>query len=317
MQPNVGFLAFFVVLVSLPVHPFIYEVVVLKRWHQQCGTYQYFIGLSDFHDKEHGANTRQLADIERYLEDQNRATTKVIIEDLSTGPDGGHGSCGQFFINSRGGILGGLAQRCHNKGLRVDNIEYRYCRVASLGPVINNLDKHVHEFPSACGVTVHDIAYEIYKALEEIVNHTGSEVLASCRDTAVQEVQPYMRKLRLARNSECSVADYLQAATQDRSEFLKQLLTFDAVLLDLKLAHSVVTTHDCTNIIAIAGGSHIRRVKEILQEAGYHLVYETPVDYNREYDLRRCKGTNIINGLFCERPEPVDLKILNQFGKAP
>lgn len=303
-------------LISLYAHAFIYEVVVLQRWVPERGSYQRVIGLSDFHDKQHGSNKEQLATIKTLLRRQNPKVTKIIVEDLSTGRDNnGQGSCRQFSINSRGGILGGLARSCKARGLCVDNVEYRYCRVAASGPVLNNLHQNPHSLPSACGVTVRDVTDEIHRVMDDVKKYTSSEVFARYCAQALQEVHSQLKELRLTQQAHRSMADYLHRhSTADaRLEFLKRLLTFDSGLIDLKILHSIMSAPQFTNVIVIAGGSHIARVRDMLMCSDYDLVYTTQVSSIREYDLQRCIGSTIVDGAFCVRPESIDLQMLGMF----
>jgi len=220
-----------------------------------------------------------------------------------------------FYINSRGGVLGGLAMTCRNAGLVVDNIEYRYCRVSSLGPVLNNLQQRVHTIPSARGVLVGDVAKEIHDVAQELKRHSGHAALCSFRDEALSEVMPQLASFQLEAGSQQTVADYLRTHSKrtTRLPLLKKLLTFDSILLDVKLAHSVLTGLDYTTVVALAGGSHISRVSEMLQKSGYELAYTTNAQFLREHNLERCLGSHIIDGLFCMRPEPIKLDAIKKY----
>lgn len=299
MKKGLGCVLLGVMMFAGSAHSFIYEIVVLKRINPVSRKIQHFIGLSDFHDKKNLANAAQLLCIKDFLHNQNKSRTKIILEDLSTDSNNGkYGVCRQFRINSRGGILGGLAHSCHQKGLLVDNIEYRYCRVAALGPLLNNEHQKIHDFPSARGVKVCDIAHEIHNAITDIGAHTSCcAALSAYREKILKRVEPAMNMLYLLKDSKHSVADYVQqhSRTANRFELLKQLLIFDSPLLDLKLARSILTADKCDTIIAIAGGSHITRVKEMLQSAGYQLIYNLP-------------GKGIKN------PKPINLSFLKNLG---
>lgn len=296
MKKGLGCVLLGAMMLAGSTHPFIYEVVVLKRINPLSRKTQHFIGLSDFHDKKNLANAIQLICIKDFLQSQNKDRTKIILEDLSTDSNNGkHGVCRQFHINSRGGILGGLAHSCRQKGLLVDNIEYRYCRVAALGPLLNNEHQKIHDFPSACGVKVCDIAHEIHNAIADIAAYTSCcAALGAYREKILKRVEPAMNTLYLLKDSNHSMADYVQKHSREanRFELLKQLLIFDSPLLDLKLARSILTADQCDTIIAIAGGSHITRVKEMLRSAGYQVVYSTSskgVKDPKPIDLRSLK----------------------------
>jgi hypothetical protein len=113
---------------------YIYEVRVLRKWDDVRKRYHYFIGLSDFHDKIDPSNQTQLKKIQDILAKADKSSTKVAIEDLSSVNNNGRASCGRYMVNSRGGVLGGLAQSSRDAGLDVCNVEFRYCRVVAMAP---------------------------------------------------------------------------------------------------------------------------------------------------------------------------------------
>jgi len=285
MKRNVGYIYLCTVMISGSLHAFIYEIILLKRINPTTGRPQQFIGLSDFHDKKNGANAAQLTCIKDFFNKQKKDRTKIILEDLSTDAgNGSSGSCKQFQIDSRGGILGGLARICHKDGFQVDNIEYRYCRVAALGPLFNNAQQKVHAFPSACGIRVCDIVDEIHNAMSDIGKRTNCcASLKAYQQKTLKKIEPQMNRLNLIKESKHSMADYVQQNGEEsnRHDVLKKLLIFDSALLDLKLAHSILTADECDTIIAISGGSHIARVKEILRSAGYRYAYSKPKKHTR------------------------------------
>src|SRR5579885_2910097 len=104
---------------------FIYEVKVLRKWDASRNRYHYFIGLSDFHDKTHPINRDHLAQIEKMLKSTDRNISKVLIEDLSSANASGKQACGRFLVNSRGGVLGGLAETAKAMGHETENVEFR------------------------------------------------------------------------------------------------------------------------------------------------------------------------------------------------
>lgn len=293
---------------------FIYEAKVLRKWDTKQGKYIYFIGLSDFHDKAHKVTQTQLHKIEELLGQCNKDTTKIMLEDLSSRGNGQRIACGRFVINSRGGILGGLAQHCSRKNFDVDNVEYRYCRVSSLGPVLNNLQANVDAFPSVKEISVSAVVQEINDVMREIETYQDGAPLNGYYQKGICEVKAELAKLKMMHQAEASIADYLIAHSTrtSRLDLLKRLLTFDSGLLDLKLVHQVVNT-DREKIIAIAGGSHISRVTEMLEKIGYETIYRTKPAYAREHNLNQCLGSTIVDDSYCMRPDPIELEPLDQF----
>lgn len=286
---------------------FIYEVKALRKWDTQKGRYHYFVGYSDFHDKSSQANQKQLTSLDSILAKCDKSNTKIVLEDLSSPGAGGRIACGRYLVNSRGGILGGSANKYREKGFDVENVEYRYCRVSSLGPVLNNLTQNPYQFPSVTATSVMTLAQEVDAVMDEITSYND----ASLHNHYQQTLHPVKEQVYKWKQKDCcdlNVAQYLmnQSNHTDRLDLLKHLLTFDSGLLDLKMVHTVVNS-DKQLVIALSGGAHITRVSELLESIGYENLYGTDVQFHKEYDLNKCLGSNIIDGSYCVRPEPIEL----------
>jgi len=295
-------------------YTYIYEVKVLRKWDAGRQKYHYFIGLSDFHDKHSGSNQSQLSKIEQLLANLDKNRVKIAVEDLSSPNAQGRQECGHFSINSRGGILGGLAEKCKNLGFEVDNVEFRYCRVSSLGPILNNLKERLDNFPSATHTHIAALVQEINQEIQAIDRYSDGHALSSVYNASIKEVAALVQSLHLEHDQSKSVAHYVGQHSKDntRLELLKKLLTFDSSLLDIKLVHSVMQAGDKDRVIAIAGGAHIARVSELLIAQGYAPMESTKITFAREHDLNKCLGSHIIEGAFCMKPEAIDLGILQK-----
>lgn len=293
---------------------FIYQVHILRKSASDLEQPTYFIGLSDFHDKTHEITQEQLISINRLLEQFDKDSIKIILEDLSSAGCNGKFSCGQFLINSRGGILGGLAKVYRDQGHMVENVEYRYCRVSSLSPVLNNLTLACDQFPSTRTIAMNQLIAEIQEMIQEIQHYQDDPILVSAYKKGIKEVAKELKRLRMMQNTALPVADYLTLyqEKQKKLNLLKKLLTFDNTLIDFKMAHCAVTSPQ-TNVIAIAGGSHITRVVELLQKVGYESVYSSQLSYEKEMNLNNCLGSQIINDSYCLKPEPMNLDHLPEF----
>lgn len=292
---------------------FIYEVRILKKWDNR--TKKYIIALSDFHDKTHTATATQHAYLEQIIAQCSKNSTKIIVEDLSSPAYNGRNACGPFVINSRGGILGGLAQRYEQQGLTVDNVEYRYCRVASLGPVINNIEQVAMPFQSTNSISVGVLLQEIEDNIKEINTFNDGATFNALYKNIVRAVKKELVSLNLHQMRQVSVAQYMHtnSTPKNRLTMLNTLLTVDSTLLDIKIMHSIIQAPE-TTIIALAGGSHAIRVCNwLVQHGGYQHHYATPINYGREYNLLNCVGANIMEGGYCMRPEPVDLGVVMQY----
>ncbi len=301
-------------LITSGCYAFIYEIKVLRKWNDATNGYQYFIGCSDFHDKRHDATESQLEAIQELLRSLPRTKTKVIVEDLSTENNCGRRVCGRFFLNSRGGILGGLAQKCQSCRLEVDNIEYRYCRVIALGPLLHNLKADVSTIPSLKGIRMQDIMQEMQGTVDEITKYNDGEVLTAWYRKMLKEFTPQLQQMQLQRQGIDTMADYIAKYTtlETRLKKLKYLLTFDSALLDALLMHSVQAAASKERIVAFAGGTHIARVVEMLKKMGYQEIYGTESRYFREHDLDKCLGSHITDGNFCVRPHAVKNEVFKR-----
>lgn len=294
---------------------FIYEVVVLKKWDPQAHRYQYVIGCSDFHDKQHQSTSDQVAAIHEMLQASPKDTTKIIVEDLSSENNCGKRACKSFLLNSRGGILGGLSETCKKYGFNVDNVEYRYCRVIALGPVVTGNKKDYQTLPSVQHIKVHDVLNEVKQVIAEIQQYNDDHnELKRVYKKQLSSLQAHLKRLHFDKHVSDSMAHYLNKHTNKKNlmEILKYLLTFDSMLLDMKMLHSVHTASQADRIIAFAGGTHITRVAQALKKMGYEEVYTSKSSYEKEHNLEKCTGSHIVEGSFCVRPQPVDAAILRK-----
>lgn len=307
-------LLFLSILVSTGVHAFIYQAKVLRKYNSELGTYQYVFGLGDFHDKKNSANAEQRAHIEALLHAQGHEQCKIVVEDLTSANNLGNTGCGNFSIQSTGGFLGGLAHNCKDSGFDVDNVEYRYCRVAALGPVLNNPEKDVNTIVSATQTSVNELAQEVIATLAHVEEfHDGQQAHKEYKK-CIKEVKPQLKKLKFNKQLQATVAQYLlkNSKPTNRADFLQNLFTFDSALLDIKFMHAVLNTQK-PNVFVFAGGAHVDRMSTMLQNIGYEVVHDSDVQVSQEFDLKKCIGSNIVDGAYCLKPEPIGLDFFDHF----
>ncbi len=299
---------------SLSCLAYIYQVHVLRRWDKKHNHYQYFIGLSDFHDKSHAINKQHRYYLEHRLLDDRRST-KVIVEDLSSTNNNGRRTCDCYAINSRGGVLGGLASVLKRSGVDVDNIEYRYCRVVSLGPLINNIHAQVDSFSSSNTLHIDALYGEVMREIDSIRSYADGRVLNSRYKRTISGVMRALRRLRLDRYQKMSIAEYCAKCikSSNRLDVLQKLCTFDSGLLDVKLVHSVIAAQNKSHVFAIAGGTHIKHACALLKHAGYETVFVSKLTSQCKCDLSRCLGSHIVEDVICVNPEPIDISIIAKF----
>src|SRR5438067_12099514 len=141
-----------ILMIYLPCCAFIYRIDILQPTNSKD---QYILCLSDFHDKTHPATHPQQKYLDSLLDQLVKKNAYVLVEDLSSpNTKSGITGCGSFSVDSRGGILGGLTNTCKEKQIPVENVEYRFCRVAAFGPVLNNPNKSPSSLESTHKITV-------------------------------------------------------------------------------------------------------------------------------------------------------------------
>lgn len=324
---------------------FIYDIKVLRKWDNINKRYSYFIGLGDFHDRAHRATDLQIGQIDDFVKRCTPQKTKLILEDICSEPNNGVKFCPQFNINSTGGILGAIADRYRNffgqnnggfcRSDFVDNVEYRFCRVASLAPVINNINIDCKNFISTSKIYINCFKNEIINAIGEIKSYDDkNKVLQDFYKNSIALVNEQVKKLKFNENLGYSVADYINLYKDNKSvcedknklNLVKKLLVFDSCLLDSKILHSIFKNfNNKQNFIVIAGGSHIKSVSSVLIKIGYEKVYESVVVadignakncdkgviFGRKPGVENCASSapDIDN---C-KPAPADLTVLDKF----
>jgi len=304
-------------LVHSSVQAFIYDIRVMRKWDNLNNYYCYFIGLGDFHDKRHKITPSQIKQIDEIVNKCHPDKTKLIFEDISSKNSVGTRCCGNFFVNSNGGILGGLTRRYKNKNLNllVENIEYRFCRVASLAPVINNINANYRKFLPTSSIKVQRFKNEVLGVAKKLLGYNDNIVLKNWYKKCIAQAENNMKLLKFNSMSHMSVADYIYYNTNEKNRlpFVKKLLVFDTSLIDAKIVHSIVSAKKKQNIVVIAGGSHIKNVSRVLQLIGFTSIYNSKILLKKEYNPKKCLGCNVAPGGFCSKPQPVDLKILHRF----
>lgn len=309
-------LLFSLVIFALPLSGYIYDVQVMNRWDPYLKKYQYIVGLCDYHDRRHPENKIQRAQLESYLAQANKKDLRVIVEDLSCkGENCQQAFCSDYAINTRGGILGGLSGYCAHQGVSVANVEYRYCRVAAIGPMLRQANAPLQEFKAIHEVTVNTLVDEIEQEIKTVQGFINADTdgrhkpLHRWYTHAIEEIQTGLGRLKLDRHQELTLADYLNlhSYAERRMPLLNELLTFDSILLDLKLVHTITRMHDKPMILVIAGGTHINRMNDALKTIGYKEVQASSISFKKEHDLSQCLGANIVEGSFCVKPLPINI----------
>jgi hypothetical protein len=293
-----------------------YKVRGLQLWQPERKCYHYWFGIKDYHDNKHRANVPQRRKIEECLLLYNPDDLMVIVEDLSSPNDEGRLGCGSFYINSRVGILAGLGNFCKTNHIPVQNVEYRYCRVICLGPVINNIGADPSLFPSTKKVTVAHVIQEIEQAYQDLLLGNQIPAFRMLLEEKFAIINREMIKLKLMPDDKRAVADYLLCISTplNRINVVKNLLTFDGILIGFKITDASLRSSHKNKTLVFAGGTHIDEAYELLQKiGGYEPI--TPIDVSalKVPSIARSIGADATENGLLLKPEPLSLELLEHY----
>ena len=259
---------------------------------------QLVICLGDYHLKCHPANKAQRLYIEALLKRCVGKKVKFIVEDLSSVNNDGRMVCCNFGISCSEGVLGQLANKARALGITVDNVEYRYCRVAGIGPLLNNLKAHPCDIRSSATIVLGALYKEVLDEIEKIKKYDDGKLLNSFYKRAIASVHAALAKMNF--NHKCTVADYCTQLSQKQyRQELEKLCIFDSALIDMNIIHSIATS-DAAVVFVCAGGSHVEQVHSMLQKVGHKSLLKTSV-----VTTPTVKSETY--------PEPIDMTIIEQF----
>ena len=300
---------------TVSVQGYVYDIKGLRKWHPEYKCYCYWIGCCDFHDKIHQASCQHRKKIEELLPMYNPADVLVVVEDLSSVNDAGCFGCGAYYINSRVGVLAGLGNFCKEQKIPLQNVEYRYCRVVALGPIINNINADPALFPSTGKMKISTIIQEIERAQLDLLFYNPTAAFQAHITAQTNKVMGHMKKFNLMQDQEMTIAHYLQAHTTplNRLEIVKDLLTFDGIFIGMKFAGATMNAPYKKKIIALGGGTHINEAYELLQKIdGWEPIAPHELKGIGVPVLGKSIGTYFGNNYYA-KPVPISLEVLEHY----
>src|SRR6266404_2206664 len=186
---NILGIACIIVLFSGNVFGYCYQVTAdSKIVNKSTQAWQLVVCCGDYHLKTHPANKDQLIYIESLLKRFKGKKVKCIVEDLSSVNNDGRMVCCNFGINCSEGVLGQLANKARACGIAVDNVEYRYCRVAGIGPLLSNIKAHPQTFRSSATISMTSLHKEVMDEIEKIKKYNDGKLLNDCYKHAASSV---------------------------------------------------------------------------------------------------------------------------------
>lgn len=272
---------------------------------------QLVICLGDYHLKCHPANKAQRLYIEALLQKCVGKKVKFIVEDLSSVNNDGRMVCCNFGMSCSEGVLGQLANKARALGIAVDNVEYRYCRVAGIGPLLNNLKVHPHDVRSSATIVLGALYKEVLDEIEKIRKYNDGKVLNSFYKRAIAAVHTAL--LKTGFNNKITVAQYCAQLLQKQyRQELEKLCIFDSALIDMNIMHSIATS-DAAIVFVCAGGSHVEQVHSMLQKVGHKSLLKTSVI--TAPTVKKLLNSDSADISAETYPEPIDITIIEQFIK--
>lgn len=261
-------------LIASSSHGYFYYLCVVKKVVNKNGHPQQIVLLADYHDKSNSANKEQRAYLESVLQKHKNKKIKLIVEDLSSVNNDGRMICCNFGINCADGVLGHLANKARSFGIAVDNVEYRYCRVAGVGPLITNIAADPHTVRSACCIPLVSLYKEIIDEIEKIKKYDDGKKLNHFYKRAIAGVRDKLCQMNLCcADRKKTIAHYCARLRRDTyHKELEKLCIFDSALIDSNIMHSI-SGCDASIIFVVAGGSHIQEVAQLLKKMGYDMVF--------------------------------------------
>lgn len=278
-------------LLSYNCFGYCYELFIDDKINQHTQKHQFIIAFADYHLKSHPSNKEQRIYIESLLKKCAAVKGKLIVEDLSSANNEGKMMCCKFGVNCSEGVLGQLADKARALGIDVDNVEYRYCRVAGIGPLLNDGKAKPHSFKSSSTITISSLHKEVVDEIEKIKKYDDGKFLNNLYKNTISKVQTALQKMKF-NNHAMTVADYCKSLChkQYRQE-LEKLCIFDSALIDMNIMHAIATCPDAPFIFIITGGSHTEQVNAFLKRMGYKSIVKKSAIH----------------------PQPVDITIVDKF----
>lgn len=292
-------------------HAYIYDIRILERPFPGLAKKQYVIGFCDFHNRSLSrVVAEQRSMLERLCKKANNKALHFFVEDLSSPNTEGTFSCVRYRADTRGGFLGGITDFLRKHHCKVDNLEFRYCRVASLG-----LSLAGSTSPQALKMLDVIQIGQFVDETQKILNKNNSykdSALASWNTKQVNLVKNAMQHLALEQHREHSVREYLdfrgETSPSKRVSLLEELVSYDSPLFDVMLAHALFNDHDHDTLVVLAGGTHVQETFNILAQQGFKRI---------SVEQRKLAGVNMVDAVYNQGalslPIPVSLSITQPF----
>jgi hypothetical protein len=203
-----------------------------------------------------------------------------------------------------------LADSAREQSVDVDNVEFRFCRVAGIGPLLNNPHSRPYEFSSAVSIGMDALYKEITDELERVSRYDDGKQINALYKSLIAQVKKSLQQLKLDRVVNQSIAHYCASVFKNNYvKHLEKLCIFDSQLIDIKILHSIVSSPEKLVIIVAGGGSHIEKMNEFLSLIGYAKEM-MPDSFEYHTTIDTTVGAGNKNDMHA-RPPAINLKMLD------
>lgn len=298
------------------INAYVYQISVMKKViDPQLSQEQLVIGIGDYHDKDHPANADQRAYLEALLKKCRAIKSKLIVEDLSSVNSDGRGMCCNLFINAQGGLLGKLADKARAECIDVDNVEYRFCRVVGIGPLINSYQNNQQKNnSSATIIPVQEVCKEFLQELDKVQHYNDGVVANRFYKKIIGDVSKSFNHLKIDKVKDQAVAHYCaQEYKNNYIKSLEKLCIFDSPIIDAKIIHSIVSSPEKSIIIVAAGGSHLEKINTQLELLGYCKVIIPAVTNHMHQMVENLLNSGKKEKSRVYRPPAINIQVIDQF----
>jgi hypothetical protein len=208
--------------------------------------------------------------------------------------------------------LGQLAHKGRSIGIPVDNVEYRYCRVASIGPLLSNLKANPQSFRSSATISTLSLHKEIADEIEKIKKYNDGKYLNAIYRRTVGFVGDILSKMGFEAEQSCSVAQYCsRLKSQQYRQELEKLCIFDSALIDMNIMHAIAASPETSFIVVVAGGAHIEQMGAMLRRIGYESVFKSLQPSSPT--IKKVLNSDSASASSDIHPQPIDISIIDRF----
>lgn len=271
------------------LHAYVYQAIVMRKLLPEQQRYHTVIMLGDFHDTICEADSAHKATVAAWAKQSGNRAFRIITEDADSANVHGRrvikgaGIVEFVYKGPVGGFLTGITPACRDAGSVALNLEYRYARLMSLGPIGRSQEdprKKLDSFFVAKKLLMSTLIQEVEDELVRIAAFRDGRELDQWYASEIESIRAAMRTFGWHSYARESIAAYLSGRPGSLRTCIKnELIPFDKTILDMLFVHDIVATPGVDVTCVLAGGSHVERVSDRLKQVGYTVLFHAKPSY--------------------------------------